>query len=52
MHNAMSTLYKMRQGSQEINNHFLAMIKVNVTTVKLTRGDRVFFSPKLVGVDK
>ena len=47
MHDAMSTLYKMRQGSQESNDHFLARFKANVTTVKLTGGDHVFFSPKL-----
>ena len=47
IHNAMSTLYKMRQGSQESNDHYLARFKANITAVKLTGGDHVFFSPKL-----
>ena len=52
MHDAMSTLYKMRQGSQESNDHFLAWFKTNVTAVKLTGGDHVFFSPKLAEGEK
>ena len=36
MHDAMCTLYKMRQGLQESNDHFLARFKANVTAVKLT----------------
>ena len=52
MHDAMSMLYKMRQGTQETNDHFLARFKANVTAVKLTGGGHVFFSPKLVGMDK
>ena len=47
MHDAMSTLYKMRQGSQESNNHYLARFKANVTAIKLSGGDHVFFSQKL-----
>jgi len=52
MHDAMSTLYKMRQGNQETNDHYLARFKANVTAVKLTGGIHVFFSPKLAEVDK
>ena len=52
MHDAMSMLYKMRQGTQETNDHFLARFKANVTAVKLTGGGHIFFSPKLVGMDK
>ena len=52
IHDAMSTLYKMRQGSQESNNHYLARFKANVTAVKFTSGDHVFFSPKLAEGEK
>ena len=52
MHDAMSTSYKMRQGSQESNDHFLAQFKANVTAVKLTGGDHVFFSPQLAEGEK
>ena len=48
MHDAMSTLHKMRQGFQESDNHYLARLKANVTVVKLTGGDHIFFSPKLI----
>ena len=47
MHNAMVTLYKMRQGSQESNDHYLARFKANVAAFKLTGGDHVFFSSKI-----
>ena len=50
MHDAMSILYNMRQGSQESNNHYLAHFKANITAVKLTGGYHVFFSPKLAEV--
>ena len=52
MHDSMSMLYKMRQGTQETNDHFLTRFKANVTTVKLTGGGHVFFSPNLAGVEK
>ena len=45
-------LYKMRQGTQETNDHFLARFKANVTAVKLTGGSHIFFSPKLAGVER
>ena len=52
MHDALSILYKMRQGLQESNDHYLARFKANVTAVKLTGGDHVFFSPKLAEVER
>ena len=52
MHDAMSTLYKMRQGAQETNNHFLARFKANVTAVTLTGDNHIFFSPELAEAEK
>ena len=52
MHDAMSTLYKMRQGGQETNDHFLTRFKANVTAVKLTGGNHIFFSPKLAEAER
>ena len=37
----------MRQGTQESNDHYLSQFKANVTAIKLTSGDHIFFSPKL-----
>ena len=47
MHDAMSTIYKIRQGNQQSNDHLLSRFKANITAVKLTDGNHVFFSPKL-----
>ena len=52
MHDAMPTLNKMRQGNQETNNNFLYHFKAIVTTVKLTGGNHIFFSPKLAESEK
>ena len=52
MHDSLSMLYKMRQGTQETNDHFLARFKANVTTAKLTGGSHIFFSPKLAGIER
>ena len=42
----------MRQGAQETNNHFLARFKANVTAVKLTGDNHIFFSPELAEAEK
>ena len=52
MHDSLSILYKMRQGTQETNDHLLARFKANVAAVKLTGGSHIFFFPKLAGVER
>ena len=47
MHNAMATLYNMRQDSQESNDQYLAYSKARENAVKLTGGNHVFLSLKL-----
>ncbi len=51
MHDAISTLYRMKQGAQETNDHYLARFKTNVNAVELAGGAHLFFSPELAGAD-
>ncbi len=45
MHNAMASLYCMKQGPSELNKHYLERLKSNITAVELTKGDYIFLSP-------
>ena len=51
MHDAISTLYRMKQGAQETNDHYLARFKTNINAVELAGGAHLFFSPELAGAD-
>ena len=52
MHDAISTLYRMKQGAQETNDHYLARFKTNINAVELAGGAHLFFSPELAGADE
>ena len=52
MHDAIYTLYRMKQGAQETNDHYLARFKTNVNAVELAGGAHIFFSPELAGADE
>ena len=45
----ISVLYCMRQGPNESNKHYTDRFKSNITPIKLTKGDHIFFSPGLTG---
>ena len=47
MHDAISTLYCMKQGAQETNDHYLARFKTNVNAVELAGGAHLFFHRNL-----
>ena len=48
LHEAISTLYKMKQGQTESNEHYLERFKANVNTVELAKGDHIFCSDELL----
>ena len=50
MHDAISQLYRMKQGSQEANDNYLARFKTNVAAVELTGGKHIFASPIISGL--
>ena len=50
MHDAISQLYRMKQGNQESNNSYLACFKTNVAAIKLTGGKHIFASPTISGI--
>ena len=52
IHNAMSALYKMRQGNNESNDRYLERFKANVLATELTYGSHVFYSPELSGKER
>ena len=50
MHDAISQLYKMKQGSPESNDNYLARFKTNIAAVELTGGKHIFASPIISGL--
>ena len=50
MHDAISQLYRMKQGSQEANDNYLARFKTNIAAVELTGGKHIFASPIISGL--
>ena len=50
MHIAISQLYRMKQGSQESSNKYLARFKTNVAAIELTGGKHIFASPIISGL--
>ena len=50
MYDSLVILYKMKQGQSELNNHYLERFKSNVTSVELTHGNQIFYSPGLTGI--
>ena len=44
LHEAVSTLYKMKQGETEANDNYLEIFKSNIMTVELTGGKDCFCS--------
>ena len=45
MNEAISTLYKMKQGETEINNNYLERFKSNIMTIEV-KGGKYFFCSK------
>ena len=52
MQDSIATLYRMKQGPHESNEHYLDRFKANITAVELTQGDHIFYSPGLTGLDR
>ena len=52
MQDTIATLYRMRQGPHESNEHYMDCFKSNITPIELTKGDHVFFSPGLTGNER
>ena len=50
MHDAISQLYRMKQGSQESNDNYLSRFKTNVSAVELTGGKHIFASSIISGI--
>ena len=50
MHDAISQLYRMKQGSQESNDKYLSRFKTNIAAVELTGGKHIFASPIISGI--
>ena len=48
LHEAVATLYKMKQGQSESNEHYLECFKANINTVTLAKGDHIFCSDELL----
>ena len=42
----------MKQGNTEPNEKYLERFKANITTIELTKGDHIFYSPGLTGVER
>ena len=49
MHDVISQLYRMKQGSQKANDNYLVRFKTNVAAVELTGGRHIFASPIISG---
>ena len=45
MHRTVLNLYKMKQGANKTNNHFLDRFKSNLTALDLAGGEHLFVSP-------
>ena len=52
MQDAITALYHMRQGPHELNEHYMDCFKSNITAIKHTKGDHIFFSPGLTGNER
>ena len=50
MHDEISQLYRMKQGSQESNDNYLARFKTNIAAVEFTAGKHIFASPTISGL--
>ena len=50
MLDTISQLYRMKQGSQESNDNYLARFKTNVAAVELTGGKHIFALPIISGL--
>ena len=48
MHEAVATLYKMKQGPDESNDYYLDRFGAAVLTVEMAKGGHIFLSPELV----
>ena len=46
---AISTVFKMKQGNSESNDTYVERFKNNVMTMNMVQGGHVFFSPGIVG---
>ena len=49
-HRAIRNLYRIRQGAQESNNHYLERFKSYITAMELAGGDHLFISPHIAGM--
>ena len=49
MHRAIMSLYKMKQGTHETNDHFLDRFQSNITALELAGGAHLFVSPTITG---
>ena len=52
MQDSIATLYRMKQGPHESNEHYLDRFKANITAVELTKDNHIFYSPGLTGIEK
>ena len=50
MHDAISQLYRMKQGSQESNDNYLSRFKTNVAAVELSGRKHIFASSIISGI--
>ena len=50
LHDAISQLYRMKQGSQESNDNYLTRFKTNVVAVEPTGGKHIFALPTISGI--
>ena len=51
LHEAVSTLYKIKQGEPEVNDNYLERFKSNIMNVKLTGGKDFFCSKGVMTKD-
>ena len=49
MHQVVANLYKMNQGANEANYHFLDRFKSNLAALDLAGGGHIFVSPIIAG---